>query len=59
MCILMVAAWFTVPKELGLAENGSSSMKTFDYKGSVLLTFTLSFLILGLVSQSNSCQSAY
>lgn len=48
-------ACFTVPRDLGLA-NGVErkslweAMKVFDLKGSILLTTSITFLILGLVS---------
>ncbi|CAG8955925.1 hypothetical protein HYFRA_00008778 [Hymenoscyphus fraxineus] len=46
-------ACFTVPKDLGLPEGVQTkslweAMKVFDYKGSILLTTSITFLILGL-----------
>ncbi len=53
-----MAAIFTVPRDLGLkkdvAEEGVwNAMKSFDYKGSALLTISITALILGLVSIIN------
>jgi predicted MFS family arabinose efflux permease len=53
--ICLLAACFTLPMNLGLKdgeakESFSAAMKAFDYRGSLLLTSSLSFLILGLVS---------
>lgn len=55
LCLLI--AILTLPSNLGLAEGvGKKSlweaMKVFDYKGSLLLTTSITFLILGLVSRN-------
>jgi hypothetical protein len=51
-CLLI--ACFTVPRNLGLADGVQKkslwdAMKVFDYRGSILLTLSITFLILGLV----------
>ena len=51
-CLLI--ACFTVPRDLGLANGVQKkslweAMKVFDYRGSILLTLSITFLILGLV----------
>lgn len=56
VCLLL--GIFTVPGTLGLEdgveiESLSQAMKKFDYKGSILLTISVTALILGLVSFSN------
>jgi hypothetical protein len=55
LCVL--GSYFTVPRKLGLAEGVErktlwEAMKVFDFKGSLLLTTSITFLILGLVSLS-------
>jgi len=45
----------TIPKRLGLEKEAQQktvweAMRIFDYKGSMLLTTGITFLILGLVS---------
>jgi hypothetical protein len=52
VCVLV--SFLTLPKKLGLAEGTKKktlweAMKVFDYKGSLLLTTSITFLILGLV----------
>ncbi len=52
-CILISA--YTVPSTLGLSQGAQQksvmeAMKVFDFKGSILLTTSITFLILGLVS---------
>lgn len=52
-CLLI--ACFTVPSDLGLPKGTQTkslweAMKVFDYRGSILLTTSITFLILGLVS---------
>jgi predicted MFS family arabinose efflux permease len=47
-------SWLTIPKTLGLAEGVKrktllEAMKVFDFKGSILLTTSITFLILGIV----------
>jgi MFS family permease len=54
-CLLL--GFFTIPKTLGLKEGVehdtlAQAMKKFDYKGSLLLTMSITTLILGLVSFS-------
>jgi hypothetical protein len=56
-------AYFTVPNDLGLAKGVESktlweAMKVFDFKGSLLLTTTITSLILGLVSLLTSIISS-
>jgi hypothetical protein len=51
----VVGCAFTVPRKLGLAAGVEKktlweAMKVFDYKGSLLLTSSITFLILGIVS---------
>jgi len=51
LCLL--GSYLTVPKKLGLAEGVErktlwEAMKVFDFKGSLLLTLSITFLILGL-----------
>jgi len=53
--VLLVIACTTVPRKLGLAKGIEKktlweAMKVFDFKGSFLLTTSITFLILGLVS---------
>jgi hypothetical protein len=55
LIICLLIACFTIPKNLGLAEGVRrktllEAMKVFDFKGSVLLTASITFLILGIVS---------
>lgn len=55
LCVL--GSYFTVPKQLGLAEGVQKktlweAMKVFGFKGSLLLTISITFPILGLVSPS-------
>ncbi|KAH8678746.1 major facilitator superfamily domain-containing protein [Tricladium varicosporioides] len=49
----LAASYLTVPSDLGMAEGVQrksiwEAMKVFDYKGSILLTSSITFLILGL-----------
>ncbi|KAI0175736.1 MFS general substrate transporter [Hypoxylon sp. FL1284] len=49
--LCLVVAFFGIPRELGLQDKHQSfaqAMKKFDFKGSVLLTTSTTFLILGL-----------
>jgi hypothetical protein len=62
LCLLM--ACFTLPKDLGLAEGVKrktlwEAMKVFDFKGSLLLTSTITSLILGLVSAQSFRSSIF
>jgi|SRR5450432_4813260 MFS family permease len=55
LAVCLILALFTVPKSLGLKEGVANeslatAMKKFDYKGSILLTTSITALILGLVS---------
>jgi MFS family permease len=59
IALCVFASYFTIPRKLGLAagiEKKSlwEAMKVFDFKGSLLLTSSVTFLILGLVSSSQS-----
>ena len=54
LCVCFAIACVTVPRNLGLAEGTKEkslweAMKVFDYNGSILLTTSITFLILGLV----------
>ncbi|KAK7214617.1 hypothetical protein V2G26_002620 [Clonostachys chloroleuca] len=47
----LVLAWITIPNYIGKSESGhsiSDAMKAIDYRGSMLLSADLMFLILGL-----------
>lgn len=62
-CCLLLGI-LTVPRNLGLkegVENDSlaQAMKKFDYKGSLLLTMSITTLILGLVSLSQTCPGSF
>ncbi|KAG0652500.1 putative transporter [Hyphodiscus hymeniophilus] len=51
--ICLLIAWFTIPRNLGLAEGVKQktlleAMKLFDFKGSILLTTSITSLILGI-----------
>ncbi len=51
---------FTIPRKLGLARGVEKktlweAMKVFDFKGSFLLTSSVTFLILGLVCGISFC----
>jgi hypothetical protein len=53
--ICFVLAWVTVPTRLGLQEGAErktvlEAMKVFDFRGSILLTTSITFFILGIVS---------
>lgn len=55
--LCLVGAYVTVPNRLGLLDGTKQktlweAMKVFDFKGSILLTTAITFLILGLVSSS-------
>lgn len=55
LVLCLVLAFFTVPSRLGLSEGVKrktlwEAMQEFDFKGSILLTSSITFLILGLVS---------
>lgn len=55
LSVCLAVACFTVPRKLGLARGVEKkslleAMKVFDFKGSILLTTSITFLILGLVS---------
>jgi len=55
--ICLIGSCITVPKRLGLREGVKQNsvweaMQVFDFKGSILLTTSITFLILGLVSNS-------
>lgn len=50
----LVVAFYGIPGDLGLQDKHQTfkqAMKRFDFKGSILLTTSTTFLILGLVSQ--------
>ncbi|PVH82120.1 MFS general substrate transporter [Cadophora sp. DSE1049] len=53
LAVGLCIAYLTVPRKLGLAEGAEKrtvweAMKVFDYQGSVLLTTSITFLILGI-----------
>jgi hypothetical protein len=55
IAVCLIGVCITVPRNLGLAEGVQKkslweAMKVFDFKGSILLTTSITFLILGLVS---------
>ena len=55
--ICLLIACFTIPRNLGLAKGVKQktlleAMKVFDFKGSILLTTSITFFILGIVSPS-------
>jgi hypothetical protein len=57
IAICLIIACFTIPRNLGLAEGVKQktlleAMKVFDLKGSILLTTSVTFLILGIVSHA-------
>jgi MFS family permease len=57
LVICLLIAWFTIPKNLGLAQGVKQktlleAMKVFDFKGSILLTTSITCLILGIVSRT-------
>lgn len=59
LALALCIACTTVPQKLGLQEGVEKktvweAMKLFDYRGSVLLTTSITFLILGLVSEIES-----
>lgn len=50
--LCLVVAVFGIPRDLGLQDKHQTfkqAMKKFDFKGSILLTTSTTFLILGLV----------
>lgn len=62
LIICLLISWFTIPRNLGLAEGVKQktlleAMKVFDFKGSILLTTSITFLILGIVSLCPILQS--
>jgi predicted MFS family arabinose efflux permease len=55
LVICLLIAILTIPRNLGIAEGVKrktllEAMKVFDFKGSILLTTSITFLILGIVS---------
>lgn len=57
LLILFITAYITTPKDLGISKGQvrktfSEAIKVFDYRGSFLLTTSVAFLILGLVSRT-------
>lgn len=57
LAIALVMACFTTPQRLGLQEGAQQktvmeAMKLFDFKGSVLLTTSITFFILGIVGST-------
>lgn len=62
LLICLIGAYITVPSRLGLRDGAQQktlweAMKVFDYRGSLLLSTGVTFLILGLVSPSLPCLS--
>jgi hypothetical protein len=56
LMLVFIIVWFAVPRKLGLADGVErktlwEAMKVFDIKGSMLLTTSITFLILGLVRE--------
>ena len=61
ICICLIGACITVPKRLGLKDGVKQktvweAMQVFDFKGSILLTTSITFLILGLVCSAHLFQ---
>jgi hypothetical protein len=57
--LCLVIALLTIPADLGLSKGAEQksvieAMKLFDFKGSILLTTSITFLILALVSQNSA-----
>lgn len=52
--ICLVLAAYTIPRDLGIYDNRKEgfleAMKAFDFRGSILMAVSVTFLILGLVS---------
>jgi hypothetical protein len=66
LCLVFCVVCLVVPRSLGLAQGAQKkslleAMKLFDFKGSFLLTTSITFLILGLVGilQSSLLLAAY
>lgn len=60
--LCLIGAVITIPNRLGLKDGAQQNsvweaMKIFDYKGSILLTTSITFLILGLVCPPSPHQS--
>lgn len=60
--LCLVGAYITVPSRLGLLDGAHQktlwqAMKVFDYRGSIFLTTSVTFLILGLVSHAAMSQN--
>ena len=58
LTICLLIACFTIPRDLGIAEGVKrktllEAIKVFDFKGSILLTTSVTFLILGIVSPTS------
>ena len=58
LIICLLIACFTIPQNLGIADGAKrktllEAMKVFDLKGSILLTTSITFLILGIVSPTS------
>ncbi len=52
--LAVVVAVLTIPDDLGLKRarvNVWTALKAFDFRGSVLMTLAVTFLVLGLVGQ--------
>lgn len=55
LLLCMVVAWIAIPDDLGIEGERKGvwqALKEFDAKGSLLLTTSITFVILGLVSYS-------
>jgi len=60
MALCLVTAYFSMPADLGLQsgkkkESLVQALRGFDTKGSITLTTSVTFLILGLVSGRPTC----
>jgi MFS family permease len=60
LLLCLVISQFTIPRKLGLGRGVEKktlweAMKMFDFKGSLLLTSSVTFLILGLVCGISFC----
>jgi Major Facilitator Superfamily len=63
IALCVIGSYLTIPRKLGLAAGIEKktlweAMKVFDFKGSLLLTTSITFLILGLVSPLTPFQSS-
>jgi predicted MFS family arabinose efflux permease len=59
LCACLAVAVLAIPRDLGLYDTKRESlreaMRVFDFAGSILMSVSISFLILGLVSRNYFC----